>query len=335
MRRATILLTTLIISLTLSFAACDVTNSSDDNNSGTPDPVSPSEAKEGEWTLVKSTTDNTIHDVAVTSEGAYAVAEGGILLERTQTEWTKVVDGGVSGNGNDLLGLAVTDNGNRLWLVGSSGAVGEYDIQTGNLNDYSQPMDASNNFNDVSATNEADSANIYIAGDSGKIYYNFDAGEEGKWHSVTPGNGSAINAIGFDGKRLGHIVDANQSVQNTQDGSTWNKMGIADADVDFQGIDSDGTENVWVSGGNGMIFHWNGSEWSSKSISESTLVSIEVASDDQSGYSAGANADIVRFDGSSWTSEETPISENLNAIVLETSSTPAIAVGAGGTILEK
>ncbi|MDZ7681871.1 MAG: hypothetical protein U5J63_09230 [Fodinibius sp.] len=218
MKQVTALFIALIISLSLVFTACDTTSS--DGDGGTPDPMPPSEAADGEWTLVKSTIDNTIHDVTITSEGAYAVAEGGILLERTQDEWGKVVDGGVSGNGNDLFGIAKTNNGNRLWMVGASGAVGEYNVSTGNLNDYSQPMDASNNFNDVAVTQNPDSTNIYISDDSGKIYHYFDDGQEGMWQSATPGNGSAINAVGFFNDRKGHIVDANQSVMNTQDGST-------------------------------------------------------------------------------------------------------------------
>ena len=333
MERVTTLITAIIISLSLAFTGCDTTNS--DGDGGIPDPVPPSEADDGEWTLVKSTVDNTIHDVVITSEGAYAVAEGGILLERTEAEWVKVVDGGVSGNGNDLYGLAKTADGNYLWMVGSSGAVGEFNVSTGNLNDFSQPMDASNNFNDVAVTRKPDTTNIYIAGDSGKMYHNFDDGKEGKWNSVTPGNGSAINAVGFFNDRQGHIVDANQSVLATQDGGTWNQAGIADADVDFEGIDSDGSSDVYVSGGNGMIFQWNGSEWSSTSVAEATLMDIEVGAEDQSGYAVGGNATIISYDGSNWTSQETPTTENLNAVVQGTETMPDIAVGAGGTILER
>jgi len=333
MTRVTTLITAIIISLSLGFTACDVSNS--DGENGTADPVPPSEAEEGEWTLVRSTIDNTIHDVAITSAGAFAVAEGGILLERTQEEWVKVVDGGVSGNSNDLFGLAVTDNGERLWMVGSSGAVGEYNVSTGNLNDYSQPMDASNNFNGIAVTQQSDTANIYIAGDSGQMYYNFNAGAEGKWESATPGNGSAINAVGFFNARKGHIVDENQSVFYTQDGSTWSDAGIADANIQFYGIDSESSDDAWVSGGNGMIYHWNGSEWISTSVAEATLNDIVIGAEGQSGYTVGGSSTIISYNGSSWSSQETPTTENLNAIVQGSETTPDIAVGAGGTILER
>ena len=333
MTRVTALVFTIIISLSLGFSACDTTSSNGGDT--TPNPVSPSEAEDGEWTLVKSTVDNTIHDVTITPEGVFAVAEGGILLKRTQEEWVKVVDGGISGNGNDLYGIAKTANENRFWMVGSSGAVGEYNVATENLNDHSQPMDASNNFNDVAVTRKPDTTNIYIAGDSGKMYHNFADGKEGKWNSVTPGNGSAVNAVGFFDDRQGHIVDANQSVLTTQDGGTWNKAGIADADVDFEGIDSDSSDDVWVSGGNGMIFKWNGSEWISTKTAEATLMDIEVGNEDQTGYAVGANATIISYNGSEWVSQETPTTENLNAVVQGSETLPDITVGAGGTIMER
>ena len=41
------------------------------------------------------------------------------------------------------------------------------------------------------------------------------------------------------------------------------------------------------------------------------------------------------YDGTDWSTEEMPATENLTAVILETDSTPAIAVGAGGIILEK
>jgi len=44
---------------------------------------------------------------------------------------------------------------------------------------------------------------------------------------------------------------------------------------------------------------------------------------------------VFAYDGSAWAGQSTPTSENLNAIVLSTSSTPAIAVGAGGTVVER
>ena len=62
---------------------------------------------------------------------------------------------------------------------------------------------------------------------------------------------------------------------------------------------------------------------------------IEIGAEDQSGYAAGSSATIISYNGSEWSSQETPTTENLNAVVQGSETMPDIAVGAGGTILER
>jgi photosystem II stability/assembly factor-like uncharacterized protein len=289
----------------------------------------------GNWTRVKVGTNNTINDIAITSEGAYAVADGGILLRRTDTSWTKVLQGGVSSNGNNLLGLAATDDGERLWLVGASGRIGEWDVSSGSLEqDHSAPNDITNNFQDVAATGQADLANVYVVDGSGLVHSSGDNG--GTWDQATPGNGSALRAIDTYDTQSGHLVDGNQSVFETTDGGgSWEGTGIADTDVSLYGVDSDATDDIWVSAGNGTVYRWDGTEWTSTGIGEPDLRDVEVGADDRSGYAAGGGASVFSYDGSAWTRQDTPVTSNLNAVVLGTSSTPPIAVGAGGTVLER
>jgi hypothetical protein len=89
------------------------------------------------------------------------------------------LDGGPTGNGNTLYGAAVTDDGTRLWMVGASGAIGEYNVETGILDGHSPPMDVTNNFNDVAVTGERGNANVYVSGDSGEMCFSFENGKEG------------------------------------------------------------------------------------------------------------------------------------------------------------
>ncbi|ELZ23572.1 hypothetical protein C475_14913 [Halosimplex carlsbadense 2-9-1] len=285
---------------------------------------------DSEWTAVKSPTGGTLYDVEETSEGAYAVGSAGVVLERTAKGWKKVLDGGPTGNGNNLYGADVTDDGKRLWFVGSSGAIGEYDVTTGNLVDHSAPMDVTNNFNDVSVTGEAGEANVYVAGDSGKMYYSFENGATQTWDYVTPGSGSAINAVDFYDDRKGHIVDGNKSVFYTQDGATWDKIGLADANVNFYGVDSDGADDVWISGGGGTVFHWNGSSWIPADTGDAGLRDIEV--EGGVGYAVGGGGKVYDRESGTWTQDATPSGQNLKAVCRK--SGVEIAVGAGGTIVE-
>jgi len=279
--------------------------------------------------VVESPTASTLYDVESTSAGAFAVGSSGVVLERTATGWEKLLDGGPTGNGNDIYGADVTDDGKRLWFVGSSGAIGEYDVEAGVLNDHSAPMDVTNNFNDVSVTGEAGEANVYVAGDSGKMYFSYENGETGSWDYTTPGSGAAIEAVDFFDDRSGHIVDGNTSVFYTRDGGTWDKLGVADANYNFYGVDSDGFDDVWVSGGGGTVYHWNGSAWVRSDTGDATLRDVEVA--DGSGATVGGGGKFYAYDGSEWAAQSTPTGQNLKAVLRGDTT---IAVGAGGTILE-
>lgn len=287
-------------------------------------------AAESGWTAVESPTGNTLHDVARTSAGVYAVGGGGIELRRTATGWEKVLDGGPTGNGNNLYGADVTDDGKRLWFVGSSGAIGEYDVESGVLIDHSAPNDVTNNFNDVSVRGEAGNANVYVAGDSGKIYFSFENGETGTWSNSTPGSGSAINAVDFFGLRSGHAVDGNQSTFVTDDGGTYEKIGIADANVNLYGIDSDSDQDIYIAGGGGTVFEYVDGQWETTSTNDTQLRDIELKGG--SGLTVGGGGDIYEYDGADWTPVATPVGDNLKGVV---QGSVDIAIGAGGTIIER
>ena len=287
-------------------------------------------ADEGGWTVAETTTGGTLYDVVRTANGIYAVGTGGVVLRRSEVGWTKLLDDGPTGNGNDLYGADVTDDGEALWFVGASGAIGEYDILSGVLDDHSAPMDVTNNFNDVSVRGAPGSANVYVAGDSGKIYSSFDDGATGTWDYTTPGSGAAVNAIDFHGPRSGHAVDGNQTVFATDDGSTYDRLGIENANYNFYGVDSNGFDDVTVSGGGGSVYDWDGSEWVRSDAGDAGLRDVE---DYGSGtLTVGGGGKVFREVDGLLTQEDTPTGENLQAVLpgdLE------VAVGAGGAVIER
>jgi photosystem II stability/assembly factor-like uncharacterized protein len=292
----------------------------------------PASATESDWSVAETPTGNTLHDVAYTADGAYAVGGGGIVLHRTSEGWRKILDGGPTGNGNSLFGSDVTDDGARLWFVGASGAIGEYDVSTGDLDDHSSPNDNTNNYNDVAITGREGEANVYVAGDSGKIYYSFENGESQTWEYVTPGSGSAITAIDFHDDRTGHAVDTNGKVFETTDGETWDPIGLQDANVNFYGVDSDARDDVWVSGGGGMVFHYDGAQWTSTDLGDAGLRDVEVTDDDQDGFTVGGGGKVFDLTDGEWAQDATPTGENLKAVARGSTD---IAVGAGGTVIER
>lgn len=288
----------------------------------------PTVAAAAEWTVEKTPTDGAIHDVAYTSDSAYAVGQDGVVLERTNDGWRKVTDGGVSGDGRDLYGCDVTDDGDRLWFVGASGAVGEYDVVTGNINDRGEPQDNTNNFLDVAVTGEAGAANVYAADASGIVSYSFENGGSGEWNSVQVGQGYALNGIDFHDTRSGHVVNTNGTAFATTDGATWGRIGVADSNGGFYGVDSDGAQDVWVAAAGGVVYRYDG-EWTRTRLGDGpTLRDIEIEAG--TGYTVGESGRVYEYVAGTWREESTDTGHNLRAVDL---GDPNVAVGDSSTVI--
>ncbi|WP_254839131.1 hypothetical protein [Natronomonas marina] len=284
-------------------------------------------AMPAEWTVEETPTDGDLHDVAYTSEGAYAVGNNGVVLERTQEGWRKVTDGGVTGDGRDLYGADVTDDGDRLWFVGASGAVGEYNVRTGNINDHGSPQDNTNNFLDVAVTGQAGEANVYVADGSGIVSYSFENGESGEWNSVGVGQGYALAGIDFYDVTSGHVINTNGNVFATIDGTSFDKIGIADSNGSFYGVDSDGPQDVWVAASGGVVYRYDGA-WTKTVLGDPTLRDIDVA--DGTGYAVGESGHVFEYAGGAWTEETTETGQNLRAV---DQGDPNVSVGDSSTVI--
>jgi len=214
------------------------------------------------------------------------------------------------------------------------------DVNTGAVTDHSAPDDSGDNINAIQSKGPSDAASIYTATDSGLWFYNFDDGAEGEWNYVTPGSGSNINGASMYGTRMGHIVDGNADSFMTTDGTSFNKIGIPNADSTPYDVDSNGETAVWVAGGSGFVYRYDGANWNSTKVTpttDATLNVIDIRTDNHDGYTAGASGKVFRLVESSgagtWREEETPTESNLKGLAFN--SDTAVAVGASGTIIEK
>ena len=283
-----------------------------------------------DWIVESTETDETLHDVVAADAGRFAVGDGGVLTAPGPDGWVTLRDGGPTGNGNDLYDAAVTDDGERVWFVGASGAIGEYDPAAETLVDRSAPMDNTNNYNGVAVTGSAGDADVFVAGDSGKIYYSFENGEDGTWEDVTPGSGSSLLEIDMYGSRSGHAIDTNGRVFTTDDGVTWESIGIEDADVTFYGLDSDAADDVTVSGGNGTVLTYDGADWTPDVFGDTTLVDVET--DGDTGVAVGHGGVVQELTPDDRVVLDTPTGENLTAV---DRGDDTVVVGASGTILRR
>jgi len=276
------------------------------------------------WENETTPTGENLYGVENTANGTFAVGTGGDVLRRTDTGWETVVDTGPSGNSNNLYGTGVTDDGESFWFAGTSGAVGEYDVVTGTLTDYSGLSGLStNNFNEVAVEGDSGDATVYIAGDSGKVYYSYDNGDN--WNSVTPGSGASILSVDFADENTGHVVTGNKNVLKTTDaGVTWTGIGISDAGT-LLDVHSNSPTDVWVSAARGTVYNYDGSSW--ENITVSRTVDLNAVDIDGTGYVAGGNGTVYRWSGS-FSLEPTDTTNVLRSVAR---GGPDVAVGNSGT----
>jgi len=82
--------------------------------------------EEHDWTVAETPVDSTLHGVAHTATVPHAVGSGGLVIARTSAGWELVLDGGPTGNGNDLYGLDA-DAFDDVTVSGGNATIQSYD----------------------------------------------------------------------------------------------------------------------------------------------------------------------------------------------------------------
>jgi|AntDeeMetageno50_2_1112565.scaffolds.fasta_scaffold00763_1 hypothetical protein len=300
------------------------------------DDISPKdddEASDG-WNAVESPTDESLTGVVATHDGAYAVGENGVVLARGADSWESVLEDGPSANGETLRGVDATDDGQAVWFAGDGGALGHYDIEEGRLTDHSAPKDQTSTWTAVAVVGPAGEERVHLANGSGEVLRGTYDGGDVDWGEIhKPDSGSSITDLAFDD--VGYVCDSSQGVYaTTDDGEHYETIGIEDANTDFGSLAATDAELV-VAGGDGTVFRYDGSVWTTLRAGETALRAIDLTN--EAGLAAGdAGGVFERADGG-WTTIETPTDADLLGVVVgtEKDDRPAVAVGTDGTIVER
>ncbi|WP_256685740.1 dockerin type I domain-containing protein [Halococcus qingdaonensis] len=289
------------------------------------------------WTEASSPTGKGLNDTVLSSQGPYAVGGGGRVLERGSTGWTTVIEKGPTTQGNTLTGAGVTDDGNHVWFAGGSGVIGQYDVGSGTKTDYSKPEGKSSTWEDIAVVGAAGSETVFLINGSGEFFSGTKNGSGGMdWGSaVKPGGGSSAKGLDFIDESTGYICDTNSKVyETTNGGDSWEEIGIGGGSVGLYDVAAVSSDEINVAGGDGSIFRYNGSVWTKLYAGQNTLNAI--TREGKKGLAAGSSGTVLERTGSGWQSDETPTSNGLEGIVLDTTgSYPDVAVGASGTIVER
>ncbi|GGL65784.1 ligand-binding sensor domain-containing protein [Halocalculus aciditolerans] len=285
-----------------------------------------------EWTPVETPVDADLHVVAQAANGTYALGERGTLLADRGRGWEVVIEGGPSEYVHDLDLLAVTADGNRLWLAGDSGALACYDTADGQLHGYTTPGRAPSRWDALDVAGPAGNESVLIADDSGYVRP-FDVdGYAVSWGvPERPTDGDPVTTLAMTSDGHGYAIDASgYTARRTEHG--WDLLGPVNPNVTYHDVHADPSGVVYAAATDRRLYRLRGEEWEHLDVSRSPLVSVEVFQGrvvalDESGalYSRRAGSD------DRWARTELGSPDALGDVEL---GYPDVVVGENGAVFE-
>lgn len=297
--------------------------------------------KTGDWQTVDLDISTTLYDATMSSEGPYAVGAGGLVLARRADGWQTVLERGPTVESNPLRGCDVTADGRNVWFCGGSGVVAQYDVVEEQLTDYSAPMGKTSTWLNVSAVGPAGSETVYLVNGSGEFLAGTKTEAGGmEWGDVVkPGGGSSAYGIDFYTEKAGYVVDTAGNTYRTEDGGqTWKTVGINGTSANLWGVAARNEGDLDIGASGGRIFRLNdgdGKGWKRKNVGKSTVRALD-RKGKIAGLAAGANGYVYNRRDKDWDRVATPAKKTLLGVALDESGAfPDVAVGKGGTIVER
>ena len=295
-------------------------------------------SSESSWTKADSPTTKTLYGVVETVEGPFAVGAGGDVLARRKNGWQRVVEYGPQARSRPLRAVDTTSDGKAIWFVGGSGVIGEYNVVTETLTNYSAPKGKTSTWEGCSVVGKAGAnERLYFVNGSGELLVGTRQKSGAvKYRKVTkPGGGSTIPAIDFHGRTAGHVCSTSQFVaESTDGGANWKRIGIDFAGEGFFDIASVGPKDVTVAAGNGIVYRYDGFRWTPHVIDGGRQAIRAIDRDGATGLAAGSGGKVYeRQSAGQWHRLRTPVKTKLKGVAR--GKTHDVAVGAGGTIVER
>jgi len=233
-------------------------------------------ARPREWTRTDPPTDADLHDVALTGNGAVAVGDGGIVLVERDDEWTVALAEGPAAQGEDLVGVDVTADGDAVWVAGDSGALSRIDAETGQHVDYTAPESITDNWSAVAVGGAAGEETVLLANGSGQILRG-EFGDDGpSWAApIRPGSGSSISGVDLVDPALGYCCDTNDGVFVTTDGGeSFETVGVDGADGTPTDLAATGREDCLAAADDGVVHRWDGRTWTPDRLFDDELTGV-------------------------------------------------------------
>ena len=123
------------------------------------------------WSRSTSPKQGRLTGVESNGDAVFASGNRGVLIEReSRGNWTAVIDEGPRSNGNNLNDLSITDDGERVWYAGDSGALGYYDRGAEEVVSHHAPGDYTSGFVTVEVSGRSGSEHVFFANNSGSSF---------------------------------------------------------------------------------------------------------------------------------------------------------------------
>ncbi len=291
------------------------------------------------WKAVDSPASATLHDVVGTAHGPCAVGGRGLVLGRSSDgTWGVVVENGPGARGRTLYCADATDDGERVWFGGASGALGCYDLRERRRTDFSKPAGLGNALRGLAVTGERGSEKLLASDGSGHTLPGEMTSGALDWEDPRrPAGDTALTAVCSDRDGVGYGTDSNGNVWRTT-AEGWDRIGVAGAQNSFYAA-SVAADALVVGGGNGRVHERRPPGGSrgrgSRPWTPYTLGSFTVEALAQRGerlLAGGTSGSIyVRRVGREWTGVGWPGSKTILGVAV---GDPGVAVGKNGTIVE-
>lgn len=290
------------------------------------------------WLDVGSPTDGALTDVVVAATGPHAVGEGGVVVARTDDDWSTVVEAGPAGSGNGLYGADLTDGGRRVWVAGSSGGVGTYDVVDEQVTDHSAPEGMTSSWTDVAVAGRAGSERVALTNSSGEFLLGRVTADGVQWGRPTkPTGGESAAAVDVADRTVvvadtGGGVYARRPAMGSDD-ANWETIGVSGVDAELADLVAVAPDLVSVAAADGTVYAYDGHRWLETDVSDGPLHGLTRRG--AHGLAVGTEGAAFELADHDWSGVDTPVEATLHGCALSDGSYSDVAVGENGTILER
>lgn len=188
--------------------------------------------RERNWSRSGSPENGRLTGIESNGDAVFASGNRGVLLEReSRDNWTAVVANGPRDKDTNLLDVSLTDDGERLWYCGHSGAFGYYDRAAEEVVPHHAPGDYTSGFVTIEVSGRSGSEHVFFANNSGSTFQVRADGETAELvHNTTPSNASrSTEVVEYRGEHYMSTVGGD--VFSTEGSGSWQQLSIAEEPI--------------------------------------------------------------------------------------------------------